>query len=1031
MKRFLSLVCAVLLVFAVVSCGKKKKEEIPGYEEQVSKEIKAEEGGKVESSDGKTSVEIPGGALDKDTTITMTIYDAAGYSDERGKVISKVVDFEPDGTIFKKPVLITMKVEEGFENKVVAAAVLHEDTGEWSYSENSEYAALGRDAAGDPIMTSAAGDPIMLNAAGDPIMQNAAGDPIMMASAGDPIMTSAAGDPIMNAAAGDPIMMSSGHFTAYTFIVLDPKEPEETDDDEPVAASDDDEPVDDSDTDTPETDDDTDTASSDEDVVPEPEPDPVYSKVVCTGLRTCFSENGEPLSECPKEGAMSGQDAGYIFRKSCVPRNFELIENEFQSVYQQTKDNNTGLTWLYTGESGALDYEIFVEYDEENEAEINIPLADFCDYLKYDGHDDWRMPAPKEFLTISDYDIFSIAYGYGSMAINKSAFPNIASGGEGTDRFWTSAENFFYDTKTGTIVMDEQSSYNGLLCVRGEEYGKVEASDYTSVNNNGEEMILDSKTDLYWQKTSVNGKTWKEALAYCESLEYAGKGDWRLPSRNELATLIDYSKSNPASSFPGIPSAVFATSTYIINSGEIAVNMGTGEVVAENESVDYSVICVRSDLLPYPENGIPECGDDGYAPCKLNGITWSARMYFDPMNGGEDVLWSTMAGNCHEMSGGKWRLPDIDEVRTLFTDDAYKPDGTCGVRSDCTSSKTCYNEEQCPYLIDSSATLLGDEGVIVSGTLSNFGDVSNNLSLWSISTEIQQGGIVEINSAYGPVLVVRCVLDETLSLPETAPYTDEENGLVWSPISELGTWKNAVEYCGTLDIEGVSDNWRVPTENELRKSLVVNCPNGNCTPDLSGRYSVFRDIPLLLSRDVSENNFMTTVNFIDASTETSRGFHIDYDDMQVRCVHTVGDPDRTIPATPYEVNNQSGHILWSERSDFIEGITYAKAENYCQELSAEAGENWQVARADILKGILKNCEGFDPPSREEINETSCLCDKNTFESYSIFNDFGDMFLYYDDGYILFNFTTGTIKDMDNGSSPSESPAFVRCFTYMN
>ena len=72
MKRFFSLIFVFVLIFSVAACSKKKKEEIPGYEEQVSKEIKAEEGGTVESKDGKTSVEIPAGALDEDTNVHLS-----------------------------------------------------------------------------------------------------------------------------------------------------------------------------------------------------------------------------------------------------------------------------------------------------------------------------------------------------------------------------------------------------------------------------------------------------------------------------------------------------------------------------------------------------------------------------------------------------------------------------------------------------------------------------------------------------------------------------------------------------------------------------------------------------------------------------------------------------------------------------------------------------------------------------------------------------------------------------------------------
>ena len=327
MKRIFCLIFVFVLIFAVASCGSKK--ENPAYEEQVSKEIKAEEGGKVESSDGKTSIEIPAEALDSDTKITMTIYDVSDYAaipDKIGgmKVVSKVVEFEPSGTVFKKPVIISMTASEAFENKIVSAAVFYEKEGKLSYSEHGAYGVLGKDAAGDPIMTTAAGDPIMLSdgnlttGAGDPIMNAAAGDPIMMSAAGDPIMTNAEGDPIMNAAAGDPIMMATGHFTAYTFIAIDPKEPVEepdeepetdedvtddddepveTDDDEPVAETDDDEPVETDDDEPVETDDD---EPVDEDIVPEPTEPPVYSKVLCTGQTRC--SDGESIIDCPTEG---------------------------------------------------------------------------------------------------------------------------------------------------------------------------------------------------------------------------------------------------------------------------------------------------------------------------------------------------------------------------------------------------------------------------------------------------------------------------------------------------------------------------------------------------------------------------------------------------------------------------------------------------------------------------------------------------------------------------------------------------------
>ncbi len=239
MRRFLIPVLVFVAVFAV-SCGGDKKTNNGGSSEEakpvaeVSQEITAEEGGKIEAEtkDEAVSIEIPAGALDEDVKITMKIFDAKGYKGTDGlDVISKVVEFEPSGIVFKKPVIITMKALKDVTNKIISAAVYRESKGEWSYSETGAAVKMtGRTESGDPIMTSASGDPIMLNASGDPIMTSASGDPIMLSASGDPIMVTASGDPIMNSASGDPIMMTTGHFTSYTFVVVKQEKTDDSDD---------------------------------------------------------------------------------------------------------------------------------------------------------------------------------------------------------------------------------------------------------------------------------------------------------------------------------------------------------------------------------------------------------------------------------------------------------------------------------------------------------------------------------------------------------------------------------------------------------------------------------------------------------------------------------------------------------------------------------------------------------------------------------------------------------------------------------
>ena len=158
MKRVFCFLLVFISLFALASCGGKKKVEPEGVkplpEQEVTKEISAEEGGTVETEDKSVSIEIPAGALENDTEITMKVYDAKGYPGTEGKtVISKVVEFEPSGTIFKKPVMISMVslgtdgITRTVTKKVVTAAVYREEKGEWSYSPTGAAVKISKEAA--------------------------------------------------------------------------------------------------------------------------------------------------------------------------------------------------------------------------------------------------------------------------------------------------------------------------------------------------------------------------------------------------------------------------------------------------------------------------------------------------------------------------------------------------------------------------------------------------------------------------------------------------------------------------------------------------------------------------------------------------------------------------------------------------------------------------------------------------------------------------------------------------------------------
>ncbi|MCH9814212.1 MAG: DUF1566 domain-containing protein [Epsilonproteobacteria bacterium] len=117
--------------------------------------------------------------------------------------------------------------------------------------------------------------------------------------------------------------------------------------------------------------------------------------------------------------------------------------------------------------------------------------------------------------------------------------------------------------------------------------------------------VQDLTTQLDWQddysdnKDVVKTALWDEAVRYCDNLSLDGFDDWRLPTNQELLTLVDYETDSPAISKVFVNAAGFyywSQTTYMMDKTFAwGVDFADGRTNIGNKSkVKTFVRCVRS-----------------------------------------------------------------------------------------------------------------------------------------------------------------------------------------------------------------------------------------------------------------------------------------------------------------------------------------------------------------------------------------------------------------------------------------------------
>ena len=390
----------------------------------------------------------------------------------------------------------------------------------------------------------------------------------------------------------------------------------------------------------------------------------------------------------------------------------------------------------------------------------------FCENLVQGGYDDWRIPTIDELATLvrncDDDSGCEFSWDGIYSVLNESA---TLWSSTLTEVNGATALNFFnFYTATQVSETENLDSLKAKLrCVRSDNDPAPVVFEFP---------YHDEETGLWWSEKSGSFSSYAAAENYCADLtqsNYGGISDWEVPTLEDYATVLDctlpsfgsagcseISFSNSRSLFGDVDTLIssslyydrynevidFSTGgvgvivqdsgmPYVVvgNSGFPASNLyvrciGFEDVCANDnpcDEVEHSTctsrrgqaVCVCDEN--YDWNG-SECVSFPYTDPDTN-ITWSATSA-DTMN------WNSAVSYCENLEDGgydDWRLPDIDEIRTLIRNcEATETGGSCGVTTSCSAYSGCWSSSGCQCSND------------LTGGHSKFGDT---VTLWSSTTE--------------------------------------------------------------------------------------------------------------------------------------------------------------------------------------------------------------------------------------------------------------------------------------------------------
>jgi len=148
--------------------------------------------------------------------------------------------------------------------------------------------------------------------------------------------------------------------------------------------------------------------------------------------------------------------------------------------------------------------------------------------------------------------------------------------------------------KIGTIfIISTVMVWGSIIPKFGGESDKVDSS---FVRDNNRSVVTDTKNKkIYNDALYAKDVTFDEAYRYCAKMDYLGLNDWRVPSYEELKSLLELSRRPIAikHAFKNVQEGIYWSSTKDRRENAWYVDFDLGRYYTAEYSKKFFVLCVR------------------------------------------------------------------------------------------------------------------------------------------------------------------------------------------------------------------------------------------------------------------------------------------------------------------------------------------------------------------------------------------------------------------------------------------------------